>query len=241
MMDRERTASTYPPYVPAPPPPPPPPRRRSGPSGVVLAVVVLVVLLALVVTGLAALRDDPSSAASAPATSSHSPSPSASPARPTSSPSPTPPAPDGFERYENVAVGYALEYPESWRFFEGRNGRVVNFQHGMTGFLTVMVTRTVVEDPGVLMEMSWKGIKATTTDLHEIDRTEHLTVAGLPAASVEFTGRVPQFGRVRFQILQVVVVDGRRAFVFTYVAKPKDFDGQRAEAETVMASLQPGV
>ena len=215
------------------PPPPPPPQLRRPRNRVLVAILVATAITALGVAGVLSLRNDNGSSVAAVSTSPSAPQPD-----PTATGT-DPPSTPGHERYENAQVGYTLEYPDAWRISsESPNGRNVTLQRSFTTAMNVRVSKGVFGTPKQLLKAMAIAVKARTREFEGIAQNGERTVAGLPAASIEYVGRIPQVPQLPMHMLQVIVLDERTAFLFTYAATPKDFDRGRADAEAIMESLR---
>ncbi|HSD48908.1 MAG TPA: DcrB-related protein [Actinomycetota bacterium] len=146
-------------------------------------------------------------------------------------------------RYENAEYGFTIDHPSTWVVDESPQGGAVVQLVAVTSAAASLPANinVVVEDlPFDLtarqyLDIGWEKLKPQLSDLEEID-TGELTVGDLPAASLEYRGRfegMPGVGH----FYQVAVLDGRRAFVFTYVGNDAAFETHRAEAEAIVDSF----
>lgn len=146
-------------------------------------------------------------------------------------------------RYENAEYGFTIDHPATWIVDESPQGGAVVQLVAVTSVAASLPANinVVVEDlPFDLtarqyLDIGWEKLKPQLSGVEEID-TGELTVGDLPAASLEYRGRfegMPGVGH----FYQVAILDGRRAFVFTYVGDDEAFQTHRAEAEAIVDSF----
>ena len=163
----------------------------------------------------------------------------------TSEPSPEPTPEADVERYENAEYGFSVRYPSTWILDERPKGLLVRFiaLGGTSGPIPANVNVVVEELPFDLtarqyLNIGWKKLKPQLGQVEEIGRAD-LEIGKLPAAAMEYRGRfegTPSVGH----FYQVAVLDGRTAFVWTYVATDEEFETYRAEAEAIIGSFTLG-
>ena len=164
-------------------------------------------------------------------------------ASPTSDQTATTSPSDDAGRYENAEYGFTLDHPSTWVVDESPQGGAIVQLVAVTSAaasLPANLNVIVEELPFDLtarqyLDIGWEKLKPQLSDLEEID-TGELTVGGLPAASLEYRGRFEAMPGVG-HFYQVAVLDGRRAYVFTYVGSDEAFEKHRAEAEAIVSSF----
>lgn len=148
------------------------------------------------------------------------------------------------ERYENAEHGFAVDYPSSWGLDKSPAGKPLAQFFALESLddqLPANVNVTFEElpldfTPRQYMDIGLEQLKRLTSDFEQVGRAE-LEVGGMPGASLEYIGRfegAPSSGH----FYQVAVLDERRAFVFTYAGGEDNFDTYRADAESIINSLE---
>jgi hypothetical protein len=139
--------------------------------------------------------------------------------------------------YENIEFGFSIDYPQDWAFKENVNGNVVVFSDPTTTVNPSKVSvlaETTLEDVTTYGEGLQRIYSQLYTDWVNVNTTP-TTIGTLEAIEVESTYTK---GAVNMQVLQLIVVNGGKAFVITSEAEETAFLDLRETFTQILASLK---
>ena len=152
-----------------------------------------------------------------------------------------------YTTYKNQAAGIRLKYPAAWKMIEHPD----NTPGAIVAFLAPQ--QTAMDTYAESVNISFQNLEANPMSLGqftqlairqftgtfikdiEIVESDSTQLAGQPAYRFSYVAKIPD---APFKLMHVWVLDGTKAYIFTYGATEKDFDVFRGEVETMLKSFR---